>query len=153
MKKYEIDSNNKIESIQNSIDVAKVGGFSKPIVSTQVPMSSQIPLQIAVPQYFFGYEMLEEEKKQTAINAKNETKIPGYSNLISQKNRLSALSNFLTRENLKLVDVQVLPDLNVKNGIFTKIAVATGVTLLSVLAALSLLAFRVFQRKLGTWSH
>jgi LPS O-antigen subunit length determinant protein (WzzB/FepE family) len=147
-KKHKIDLKNKIEDTGEAIDIAKIGGFAKPIMPQQMPVTAQIPLQDAVPPYFFGYEVLEQEKKQLENNANNETKIDGYSDYFAESNRLAAMSNFIASADLNFVDVQIFPEVDEKYGLVTKLALMIGTTILLISFGLFLVTLRIIRRKI-----
>ena len=138
------------EKYKDAIDIAKIAGFEKLIMPQQMPVTAQIPLQNAVPRYFFGYAVLEQEKKQIETNANDETKIPGYSAFVSENSRLAAMSDFIVKADLNFVDVQIFPKVEVKNGLVTKLAVIIAATLLLISMSCLVIALRIFKRKMAS---
>jgi hypothetical protein len=147
-KSFLIDSAKKAEDTQDAIDIARIGGFEKLILPQQMPVTAQIPLQEAVPRYFFGYAVLEQEKKQIDNNASDETKVPGYSAFVSESNRLAAMSDFFGNTDLNLVDVRIFPKVEVKNGLLIKLAVMIATTVFFISIAFLFIALRILGRKI-----
>lgn len=148
-KIYKIDTKNNIEYTREAVDIARIGAIAKPIMPPQMPITAQIPLENAVPKYFFGYEVLEQEKKQLEDNAKDETRIPGYSAFVAESNRLSAMADFIAKANLSFVDVQIFPEVSVKNGFLTKLALVIATTILLISAGCLVIALRILRRKIS----
>ena len=114
--KFEINSQLVVSDIENGISTSKISGIAKPIIPTDVTISSQIPLIAAVPRYFFGYEILEQEKKIAEDNARNENRVPNYADLVGQEKRLKSLSEIFIQSDVNFVDLRIIPSVNNNSG-------------------------------------
>lgn len=135
--KFQMDSEIDAQNIQEAISISRIGGIAKPIIPSDIPMSAQIPIEKAVPRYFFGYEILEREKELVELNAGNEKLVPDFTTMKARENKLKGLSELFLRSDLHFVDVRTLPLIEPRYGMFFRIAMAVGVAVLFFVAAVS----------------
>jgi LPS O-antigen subunit length determinant protein (WzzB/FepE family) len=142
--KHKLNSGINAKELEDAASIAKVGGITKPQISSDLQLSAQIPLESAVPRYFFGSEILQREKEITQANAQIEEMIPGYADMISTDNRLKSLSELLSTTKVKFLDVVVFPKLEKRNGPTIRAALALLISLLFFAAAVLWLFLRRF---------
>jgi hypothetical protein len=140
--KHQLNSGVIAKELEDAASIARVGGITKPQISSDLQLSAQIPLESAVPRYFFGSDILQKEKEITQANAKIEEMIPGYADMISTDNRLRSLSELLSTTKVKFLDVVVFPKLEKRNGLTIRAALALLISLLFFAAAVLWLFLR-----------
>jgi hypothetical protein len=145
-RQFQLDSEILSQSLKDAISISKIGGIAKPLVPAELPVSAQIPLSSAVPKYFFGYEILQQEKQVADANAKNEFLIPGYAEMIATNDRLNALSQLLGRPEVRFLDVHIFPEVEKLNGWIKRAAILAATILFFLFMAVAwILARRAFR--------
>jgi hypothetical protein len=147
---FELKSEIDVQKLGDAISVSKVGGIEKPVFSTVIPMSMQIPIESAVPRYFFGSEILEREKQITETNSKDIRMVPDYAELIALESRLKGLSKLLNGSGMRFVEVRAFPSVVERNGLGIRLALAAFIAVAIFVLMCIFVLMRGYVRDLET---
>jgi len=93
----------QIESLQNDISLARLAGFENPAFQLKTIQTTELPLQSAVPRYFFGYKILEEELNILERVTKDDRRLKNYLPLINLENISKTQLKVLGNSNFSIV--------------------------------------------------
>jgi len=116
-------SNARLEELSNAIALAQVAGIEKPVLPSEISLSSQIPLEAAVPRYFFGWDVLDAERVNVEKGISKEVVVPGYPEYVADRLRLAELMNSLDTVQMKLLEIKTSPEIAKKINGMKKIAI------------------------------
>ena len=145
-EKFNVQSDVSAGILEDSIEVARAGDIAKPIISQDMPLSASIPVEQAVPQYFFGVDVLEKRREVALRNKDVLMRVPGYSDYISNKLRLGKYGEFIKKLDFDVLYVNRWVLAKQKIGVVSRIAIAVGVTVLVLVVAMLFMGYRVGRK-------